>query len=106
MPLLIDIEIPLVTNCGTNVQLKVMRYGVELLSYIVKDVVLAPRLGKSLPEPKSVKPVLENVSTQAWPLFKAEAPHVLFEVLAIDSTGFVLTRSQSVGSKTVVRLAA
>jgi len=81
-----------------------MRYDVEVLSDIVKDVVLAPGLGKSLPEPKSVKPVPEIVSTQACALVKA--PHVLFEVPVKDWSGFVLTRTQLLGLKTVVRLAA
>jgi hypothetical protein len=81
-----------------------MMYGLQWLLYIVKDVVLAPGEGKSLPEPKSSKPSVLNVSTQAPDLGKAL--HSLFETLAIDSTGFVLTSNQLLESKTVVRAAA
>jgi hypothetical protein len=104
VPLLIDIEIPVVTNCGTNVQLKVMRYGFKWLLYMVKDVVLAPDEGEPPPEPMSEKPASVGESTQASALDKARQS--LFETLVIDSTGFVLTSNQLLGSKTVVRPAA
>ena len=57
VPLLINIDIPVSANCGTNVKLKVLWYGDEWLLNIVKVVVLALELGKSFPEPESEKPV-------------------------------------------------
>jgi hypothetical protein len=81
-----------------------MMYGLQWLLYIVKDVVLAPNAGKSFPDPNSEKPSVVGVSTQASDLGKTL--HSLFETLVIDSTGFVLTSSQLLGSKTVVRPAA
>ena len=81
-----------------------MRYGLQWLLYIVRDVVLAPDEGKLPPEPMSEKPVGVGVSTQASALDKA--PHSLFETLVMFSVGFVLTSTQFAGSKTVVRSAA